>query len=176
MQSAVAPLADKMKYNRAVVVHLGFARRARSGAVGVLVPTIEHSQIGLLWLEHNKLEGAAPAGHSLFSCYFEEGGLDTIQPPSDEHFIEVAQKFVTKLFPEVDGAPDMTNVTRWEVAIPRTAPGVYKAIHETKSRLDPASRIQLAGDYLTCTGQNSAIFWGQSAADSIVKHAQAARP
>lgn len=167
---AMSPLAERLKYNRAVVVQLGYARRTRTQALGVLVPTIEHAHIGLVWLDHNKLAETAPPGHSLVTCYFEEGGLDALSDATDETFIAMAEAFATKLFPELEGARDMASVVRWERAIPNPAPGVYRAIHEMKQRLDPAFPIQLAGDYFTCTGQNSAIHWGQVAAANLQRH------
>jgi hypothetical protein len=54
------------------------------------------------------------------------------------------------------------------MAIPNPATGVYKAIHAMKQRIDPADAIQLAGDYFTCTGQNSAIHWGRKAAENVL--------
>ena len=165
---AVAPLAQRLTYNRAAVVHLGYRKRTTSKAIGVLVGTAEHAQIGLLWLEHNKLAESAPEGHSLFSVYFETAGLDSIAPVDDERLIVIGRQFVEKLFAEVAGCLDLQRVTRWQRAIANPAPGVYRAVHEMKSRLDPTSRIQLAGDYLTCTGQNSAAHWGAIAADNLI--------
>ena len=37
-----------------------------------------------------------------------------------------------------------------------------------KTRLDASDPVQLAGDYFTCTGQNSAIFYGQAAARTLL--------
>lgn len=167
---AMAPLADRLAYNRTVIVQLGYARRTQTDALGVLVPTVEHPHIGLVWLDHNKLSETAPPGHSLVTCYFEEGGLDSVTPPLDETFVSIAEAFVTRLFPELKGSRDMVSVMRWRRAIPNPAPSVYRAIHAMKQQLDPASPIQLAGDYFTCTGQNSAIHWGQAAAANLQRH------
>lgn len=166
---AMAPLAEPLTYNRAVLVHLGFRKRTSTQALGVLVGTVEHPQIALVWLEHNKLPEAAPAGHSLFTIYFEESGLDSVEPNIDSRFVNIALAFVTRLFPEIAGECDLQQVVRWQRAIPHPAPGIYAAIHQMKLRLDPSARIQLAGDYFTCTGQNSAIHWGKVAADNLIR-------
>jgi oxygen-dependent protoporphyrinogen oxidase len=170
LAEVLTPLAQVLRYNRAVVVSLGFTKRTSTAALGVLVATIEHPQIGLVWLDHNKLPETAPPNHSLVTCYFEDGGLDSVVPDTDAHFTDIAESFVTRLFPELAGSRDMAAVIRWDRAIPNPAPGVYRAIHEMKQRLDPASPIQLAGDYFTCTGQNSAIHWGGVAADNLINH------
>ncbi|VWX50216.1 NAD(P)/FAD-dependent oxidoreductase [Novosphingobium sp. 9U] len=170
MAEVIAPLDRVLHYNRAVNVYLGYTRRTNTQALGVLVPVVEHPNIGLVWLDHNKLAETAPGGHSLITCYFEEGGLDQLAARSDADFVEIAQRLVERLFPELAGTRDMAEVLRWDRAIPNPAPGVYKAIHTMKHRLDPASPIQLAGDYFTCTGQNSAIHWGQVAAGNLIHH------
>ncbi|MGE4431525.1 MAG: NAD(P)/FAD-dependent oxidoreductase [Sphingobium sp.] len=167
---AMGDLARQFQYNRAVLVHLGYAKRTRTDSAGVIVPTVEHPQIGLVWLEHNKIEEAAPKGHSLITLYFEESGIDDLQPGDDAQFIAVARAFAEKLYPELAGHIDMEAITRWDRAIPNPAPGIYAAIHAMKQRLDPASPIQPAGDYFTCTGQNSAIHWGRRAAENLIRH------
>ncbi|MEE4453065.1 protoporphyrinogen/coproporphyrinogen oxidase [Novosphingobium resinovorum] len=164
----IGPLAARMAYNRAVNVYLGYSRRTATKALGVLVPVAAHPHIGLVWLDHNKLAETAPEGHSLITCYFEEGGLDALRGSDDAAFVDIADRFVTRLFPELGGSREMVQVVRWDQAIPNPAPGVYTAIHRMKQQLDPADPIQLAGDYFTCTGQNSAIHWGQVAARNII--------
>lgn len=166
----IAPLNKIMRYNRAVNVYLGYAQRTRTDALGVLVPVVEHENIGLVWLDHNKLPETAPVGHSLITCYFEEGGLDQLTDVGDAGFIDIAEQLVLRLFPELAGTRDLAEVVRWERAIPNPAPGVYTGVHRMKQLLDPSDPIQLAGDYFTCTGQNSAIHWGQVAARNIVRH------
>ncbi|SCW72025.1 Protoporphyrinogen oxidase [Sphingobium faniae] len=167
---AMAELAAQYRYNRAVLVHLGYSKQTLTDAAGIIVPTVEHPQIGLVWLEHNKIEDAAPKGHSLITLYFEESGIDDLQPGDDSQFIAVARQFAERLYPELAGHLDMEAITRWDQAIPNPAPGIYTAIHAMKQRLDPASPIQPAGDYFTCTGQNSAIHWGRRAAENLIRH------
>jgi protoporphyrinogen/coproporphyrinogen III oxidase len=56
------------------------------------------------------------------------------------------------------------------VALPQTRVGVYQRIAEFTSGIDPTSRIQFAGDYLSQTGQNTAVAWGNRAAANLHKH------
>ena len=168
LQQALTPLARSLAYNRARLVHLGFHNRPQSRAIGILVGAAAHPQIGLIWLEHNKLPAAAPPGHALITAYFDESGLDSVQPDTDARLAEIALAFVTRLFPELTDSCDLRHVVRWELGIPNPSPGIYKMVNELKARLDPDSRIQLAGDYFTCTGQNSAIHWGNNAADRLI--------
>ena len=63
-----------------------FRRRTRSRAPGVLVGTVKHSRISLVLLEHNKLPEATLATHSLPTVYFDNRGLDAVQPNTDDRF------------------------------------------------------------------------------------------
>jgi oxygen-dependent protoporphyrinogen oxidase len=163
-------LGETLRYNRAWVVQLGYRAKPQSKVVGVLLPQAEQPEIGLLWLEHNKNPDRAPAGHALFSVYSDEAANDRCYPQSDESLIVLGRRLVEGLFPELQGQLDVTLVTRWPCAIPNPAAGIYKDIFAMKSRVDAADPVQLAGDYFTCTGQNSAIHYGKRAAAHIIAH------
>ena len=77
---------------------------------------------------------------------------------------------ITRLFPEVEGSVDFSYVRRWSPALPHTRRGAYRAIGEFAATIDPESRIQFAGDYLSQTGQNTAVAWGNRAAENLTAH------
>ncbi|MWV27763.1 FAD-dependent oxidoreductase [Aurantiacibacter rhizosphaerae] len=171
MAEVAKPLASRIEYNRGFLVHLGYSVKPKTRSVGVMVPTVENPYIALIWLEHNKGEDdITPPGHGLFTVYFDEAALDDVKSGSDEEYGKIAADYLEKLYPELKGHQDMMAVSRWNLAIPHPTPGHYRAVNEMKGRIDPAGPIQLAGDYFTTTGQNSAIHWGQRAADNIIKH------
>jgi protoporphyrinogen/coproporphyrinogen III oxidase len=162
-------LADNLRYNRGLVVHLGYSRRPSCPAIGLLLPAREQAQIGLIWLEHNKNPDRVPSGHSLFSVYFDEAVNDRYFTRDDDELVSLTSGFVQELFPQLHGTLDLTHVTRWPLAIPNPAPGIYKQVHTMKNRIDPKDRIQYAGDYFTCIGQNSAIHYGRLAAENLIR-------
>jgi oxygen-dependent protoporphyrinogen oxidase len=163
-------LGRNLKYNRAWVAQLGYRRKPNTNIVGALIPTAENPAVGLLWLEHNKNHDRAPPGHALFTVYSDECANDEYYVKDDEALLQFATDFVENLFPEIRGGRDAVQVTRWPCAIPNTATGIYKDMFAMKARMDPADTVQFAGDYLTCTGQNSAIYYGKRAAQNILKH------
>lgn len=163
------PLADQLRYNRGLVVQLGYASRPACRALGLLLSAREHAQIGLIWLEHNKNVDRAPAGQALFSVYFDEAVNDQYFDRDDAQLIALAGGYLEQLFPAMRGTRHLAHVTRWPLAIPNPAPGVYTHLRAMKSRIDPHDRIQYAGDYLTCVGQNSAIYYGRIAAQNLLR-------
>lgn len=164
------PLATDLTYNRGLVVQLGYTHKPALPAIGILLPTVEQNEIGLIWLEHNKNPDRAPAGHALFSVYFDDAVCDDFGQRTDEALIAFCHGYLARLFPELAAALHMSHVTRWPMAVPNPATGTYAQVAQMKQRIDPADRIQYAGDYFTCTGQNSAIYWGRRAAENLLAH------
>src|SRR6202012_2821640 len=89
---------------------------------------------------------------------------------SDEELIARSMETVLRLSRELRGTVVFPYVRRWPVALPETRVGVYQRIAEFTSNIDPASRIQFAGDYLSQTGQDTAVAWGNRAAANLQKH------
>lgn len=168
LRTLAGSLGEKLVYNRAWVVHLGYRVAPALKVVGSLIPTTECPEIGLLWLEHNKNPDRVPAGHALFSVYSDEAANHRCFGAPDADLVALATAFVERLFPELRGQQDLTHITRWPCAIPNPSPGIYKEVAAMKSRIDPESPVQIAGDYLTCTGQNSAIYYGKRAAEDLL--------
>ncbi|MDB5971492.1 MAG: Protoporphyrinogen oxidase [Hydrocarboniphaga sp.] len=163
-------LTQTLTYNRGLCIDVGYRLRPRNLAIGLLLGAVEHQQIGLIWAQHNKNPDRVPAGHSLFTVYFDEAINDQYFNAGDESLVDIASTYVERLFPELGGQRDLSHVTRWPLAIPNPAPGYYRQIHEMKARIDPADRLQLAGDYFTCVGQNSAIYYGKQSAERLIRH------
>ena len=165
---AAGALNRKLTYSRVAVVHLGYTKATRSKVLGVFISAREHARISLVWMDHNKLPESAPEGHSLISCYVESALNDDCFGMTDAELIGIGSEYVERLFPELRGTLDMSRVSRWPLAIPFPETGVYTEIHALRQRLNPQDRIQYAGDYFTCTGQNSAIYYGTQAARHLL--------
>jgi oxygen-dependent protoporphyrinogen oxidase len=165
---AAGKLGEIARYNRGIVVHVGYSTRPECPAVGLLLGAVEHDEIGLIWLEHNKNTDRVPIGHALFTVYFDEAVADRCLDLPDDELVGIGSALLEMLFPELKGRRDLSHVTRWPLANLNPAPGVYRELHTMKLRLDPLDRVQLAGDYLTCVGQNSAVYYGKTAADRLL--------
>lgn len=163
-------LAETIRYNRGLCIDVGYSVRPANPAIGLLLGVVEHSEIGLIWAQHNKNPDRVPAGHSLFTIYFDEAVNDQYFDASDTALVAIAHAYIEKLFPELLGHRDLCHVSRWPLAIPNPAPGYYQKIHAMKARIDPADCVQLAGDYFTCVGQNSAIYYGRQSAERLLQH------
>jgi oxygen-dependent protoporphyrinogen oxidase len=173
-QPALARLGSELQYSAGINVALGFSRPPKTDCFLVLLPRKEDSEICMLIIESNKAADRAPAGHGLITVCWEMGAAADWIDRSDEEIIERSLKTVERVLPELSETLDMTFVRRWPICLPRTKPGVYRAIGDFCAAIDPTAPIQFAGDWLSQTGQNTAVAWGQRAAANLVAHGPAA--
>ena len=171
-QTLAGELDQRLEYSRGLCVHLGYSRCTESRVIGVMVPPREHRQIALLWLEHNKDRASVPAGHSLFTAYFDDACGDDCFSMSDAELTAMAGAYVESLFPELAACRDAAHISRWPMAIPHTRLGVYSAMAELKNKINRNDCIQFAGDYLSMTGQESALYSGRLAADNLLERSR----
>lgn len=166
----VKPLNDALHYIPGICVHLGYSKQTHSKALMVLVSSKELPEITLLWLDHNKTNDRAPAGHSLFYLYYDDAVADQASIRSDQQLIDQCNGIIEKLYPELRDTLDMSLVSRWDAAVPSPETGIYKRMHQVRQNLDDNDngRVQLAGDYLSCVGQNTAVHYGNEAARKLI--------
>ena len=163
-------LNDTLRFTQAINVAIGTTRPANTPAFLVQLPAAEDTEICMIIVENNKAPDRAPAGHGLLSVSWEMSAAAAWMQRSDDEVVARSLQTVLRLFPELQGTVDFTYVRRWPLALPQTRVGVYQRIAEFTSNIDPASRVQFAGDYLSQTGQNTAVAWGNRAAANLHEH------
>jgi oxygen-dependent protoporphyrinogen oxidase len=169
-QSLLRPLHQKVKYTSAITVALGFTNKPNSRSLVLTLPSCESPEVALIFLDHNKCPDRAPEGRYLINTHWESDASKANFHCSDENLVKRTLKVVLAYFPEMEGSLEMSHVARWDKALPLTAPGVYRAISAFNSSLNPASRLQFAGDFMSAAGQNTAVNFGERAAENLNKH------
>lgn len=165
-----APLAERLRYNRGLCVHLGYRAATRTKTLMVMMPPSEQLEIALFFLEHNKSPDRAPAGHSMITVFFDESAIDRPWSLDDAALVAQTTATVEKVLPELAGQLEMSQVTRWSPGLSNPVQGVYKAMQALNRSVDPADRVQLVGDYRSTAGQNSAVAWGNKVARDLIRH------
>ena len=166
------PLNRILRYTRVLSVSVGASVLVPTKSFMLLLPNCEEPNIATYFLEHNKSDDRAPAGHSLITAYHEVSISETMWDWSDERIIEQTLASLYRLFPVLRGKVDMTHLKRWDVALPLMKIGGFGEISRLNEQRDKASRIQFAGDYLSAAGQNTAVAFGVEASRNIIAHRQ----
>ena len=162
------PINGGLSYTQAITVAVGTRIPPRTPAFLVQMPAIEDEDLALLFVEHNKAPDLVPAGHGLIGCDWSANSSARWFEQADEAIVARTLKTIEKVFPELAGQVDFTHVTRWRHALPCTKTGAYGLIAAFNAGLDPASRIQFAGDYMSGAGQNTAVEFGNRAAAALL--------
>lgn len=167
-QPLLQPLCEHMRYTRAITVSIGASVVVPDKSFVVFVPYCEERHMATIFLEHNKCDDRAPQGHSLFTVYLEADASEASWGLSDEAIVERTLAYLYRLYPMLRGTVDMSHVKRWDKALPLMKIGGYSKVAQLHASLDPAAPIQLAGDYLSGAGQNTAVEFGTRAARRLI--------
>jgi protoporphyrinogen oxidase len=151
------------------VIHLGYSARTWQNPYVVAIPEKEMSDISAIFLEHNKAPGRAPDGHSLITVYYWTSAVARLQQLSDEEITAEAGGVIERLFPELEGQCDMTNVSYYPRAAHYGSTGYYKILADFLNSHPIDDPIQMAGDYMSIAGQETAVYWGGQAAHNIIQ-------
>ena len=169
-RSDLSPLAEIYQCNRGLCVHLGYKAATHTKALMAMMPPSENKEISLFFFEHSKGPDRAPPGHSMITVFFDDTAADRPWALSDEALIRDTAANVEKILPELAGHLEMSHVTRWPLGLTNPGPGSFKAIHAVNQKLNPADRVQYAGDYRSTAGQNSAVACGNNVARDLIRH------
>jgi oxygen-dependent protoporphyrinogen oxidase len=165
--ASLGPLNERLRFTKAINVAIGTTRPADTPAFLIQLPRNDDREICMIIVENNKAPDRAPSGHGLVSVSWEMSGAAEWFHRRDEEIVERSLQTVLRLFPALEGTIDFTFVRRWPIALPHTRPGVYQAIGTFAASVDQQARIQFAGDWLSQTGQNTAVAWGNRAAENL---------
>jgi oxygen-dependent protoporphyrinogen oxidase len=135
-----------------------------------LIPPSEDPEVALFFLNHNQHPDRAPAGHGLFTFYYEMAAASARADDPDAVLVERACQPVFSLFPELRGTVDFAHVHRWRLGLPHVKVGAFAEIARFVDTLPGASPIRFARDYMSETGMNTAVAHGRRAADSTARH------
>jgi oxygen-dependent protoporphyrinogen oxidase len=164
----LGPLNDSLGYTQCVSVAIGTTRPPDCPAFLTMFPSVEDPDIALIFLDHNKAPGRAPAGHGLLSCLWETGASERLIDRPDEELVGRTLVTVFDVFPELRGSVGFTDVTRWRRALPFTRIGAYQDIGRLNAMLQPTSPVQYAADFMSAAGQNTAVEFGNRAARNLI--------
>jgi protoporphyrinogen oxidase len=161
--------ADHLRNVKLISVSLGYATTTKSKAYAVQVPTVEDPNSLLIFLQHNKAPDRVPDGHSLITIYTDTLVTDSYLPKDDAEIVEWAAGTVEKLMPELAGHRDLEVVTRWPKAGYLATPGFWRRSSVLLEALPEDGPVQVAGDLFGAGSMESAVRWGEVAAQRLLK-------
>lgn len=158
---------ENLDYSTCVVVSLGVGRAPAETASMVLVPRDIEPDLCVVGLGHNLAPGRAPAGAGMLTAFWMSGWSERHLADSDEDLVALTRQTLGRLFPGWADDVRASAVARWKPAVVASRVGTYAELVEFHARVDPRSRIQLAGDYHAQTSVNASVAAGAQAAERL---------
>lgn len=160
--------AEHLRNVKLISVSLGYRARTRSRAYIVQVPTVEQKDALLIFMQHNKAPDRVPDGHSLVTIYTDTLATDAYLARDDAEIVDWASGVVESLCPELTGHRDLAVVTRWPRAGYLATPGFWRRSAALLDALPVDGRVQVAGDLFGAGSMESAVRWGELAAQRLI--------
>ena len=163
-----AELLKATKDSGCVSVQLTYGRCTDTEPFLIMVPTASSPKVGTLFVKHVKASEHASAGASLITAFIPLHSDDESAGWSDECLIGVVRDLVERVFPELRGHRRAARLKRWAYASHQGEVGYYTALQQFLDRYPAHESVQVAGDYLATSGQESAVVTGMNAAKRIL--------
>jgi protoporphyrinogen/coproporphyrinogen III oxidase len=169
-------VVEGIEYSSCVDVHLGLSAPPAEPSMLIEVPSREEPDLCVIVLDHNRAPGRAPDGKGLVTSYWHTAWSDEQWERSDSEVVDAALPAIDRILPGVAGSVEFAHVSRWRPAVVMSRPGTYRDLTRFTAATDPASRVQLCGDYLSASTTNASLCSGERAAERLVASRQTTSP
>jgi protoporphyrinogen oxidase len=166
MPAVQRALYDGIEYTALVNVGLGLAHRPHVPYAYILVAPCESRELIGVIADHVKAPGRAPDDKGLITITIDgrSAWARAHAGEPDQVFIDKALELVRPYYGDLRGEIEEHVVARWDKVVPVMSPGYFKRIAAYERAIDPADRVQFAGDLDPVAGLNAALVSGQKAA------------
>ncbi|HEX5805945.1 MAG TPA: NAD(P)/FAD-dependent oxidoreductase [Macromonas sp.] len=159
---------EGIEYSRSVNVHLGLSDLPNHPEMYVMVPKRESPDLTTVFLDHRKAPDRAPAGKAMLSVFLNAQWCADRYSTSDQQVLDEVLGKLQPYFGVLDSKIEQALVQRWDNCALLVKPGIFARMHAFKQAIDPAAKVQLAGDYAPFSSINTAIISGEAAAVRLV--------
>jgi protoporphyrinogen/coproporphyrinogen III oxidase len=157
------------EYSTIMVGHLGLTSPPDIDADFLQIPSCENPALVNMYFPHKISTTVAPPGKSMAVGYFSTTWSAARMAHSDEQIVAEMIPHFEQIVPGISRTVEMTNVERWSPALFLSKPGSYQAMAAFQKEINPAARVQLAGDYFSFTSTNASAASGHIAARRLVE-------
>jgi oxygen-dependent protoporphyrinogen oxidase len=169
-------ILNGIAYTSSMHVHFGLKRASAETSSMVYTTPNLHQGLGVTFFEHNKGPGRAPAGKGLLSTYWHGDWSARHWDLDDDKVITEARATAASVFPDALGDPDnidMQFVSRARHCVVLNDPGRCREQARLVALCHPTARVQLAGDYFSCSSTNTSLHVGEVAARRLIANRDA---
>lgn len=158
---------ESTEYIASVNTHIALSRRPANPATYIMVSPKENADLCGVIVDHQKAEGRAPPDKGMVTVFCRTEWCRKNMDASDEAVLSQVLGFIKPYYGDLkDDVADYA-IGRWPRVVPVMKPGRFKQTLAYERSIDPAARVQLAGDLDPIGGVNAALVSGKKAAARI---------
>jgi protoporphyrinogen oxidase len=158
---------ESTEYIASVNTHLALSQRPDNPATYIMVSPRENRDLSGCIVDHLKANNRVPEGKGMITVFCRhEWCLEHLEASDDAILAEVFE-FLRPYYGELEPTLEDYEIGRWHQVVPIMRQGRFKAIDAYMRSIDPAARVQLAGDLGPIPGVNAALVSGRTAAERV---------
>jgi len=160
-----------LSYSVDLVVSFALSRAPAIDTTLVLVPESMDAELAALVIDNRKGSGRAPEGKGMVTSHFVSAWGERLHNSPDDDVVAEAKRSVEKIVPEVGTSFEFANIERWPRAATMSEVGTYRQLAGFMADIDPRSRVQLCGDYMSLSSVNVAVATAKVAVQNLLDRA-----
>ena len=166
---------EDTEYIASVNSHIALSRRPENPATYIMCSPREQPDLCGVIVDHLKANGRCPPDQGMLTTFCRhEWCLEHLDAP-DEVIIEKVLGFIEPYYGDLSSDVADHEIGRWRNVVPIMKQGRFKAVDAFLRSIDPAARVQLAGDLVSpIPGVNAALVSGIAAGERIARQSPSA--
>jgi protoporphyrinogen oxidase len=154
-------------YIASVNTHIALSKRPANPATYIMVSPRENADLSGCIVDHLKARNRVPDGKGMITVFCRhEWCLEHLEA-SDEVVLGEVFKFLEPYYGNLESTLEDYEIGRWRRVVPIMSKGRFKSVDAYMRSVDPAARVQFAGDLGPIPGVNAALVSGKAAAERI---------
>lgn len=154
---------ERTEYISSVNTHIALRKRPANPATYIMASAKEQPHLCGVIVDHLKARGRVPPGKGMITTFCSDDWCKANLATPDAEVLDQVLGFLKPYYGDLSGDVEDVMIGRWERVVPIMAPGRFKQVAEYQRSIDPAARVQFAGDLVPIGGVNAALVSGDGA-------------
>ena len=168
MNAVQADFYRNTTYISAVDTHLALRKQPSNPATYIMVSQRESPDLCGVIVDHKKAAKRVAAGKGMMTVFCSDEWSKAHMEASNASILAQVLGFLKPYYGDLTQDVEDYEIARWPIVVPKMKQGRFKQIVAYEKSIDPAARVQFAGDLDPISGVNAALVSGRKAAERVI--------
>ncbi len=151
------------KYISSVNTHLALSKRPANPATYIMASPKEQPDLCGVIVDHLKARGRAPDDKGMITAFCRDEWCKANLETPQAQIVDQVLRFLKPYYGDLSNDIEDVMIGRWARVVPVMAQGRFKQVAQYQKSVNPAARVQFAGDLEPIGGVNAALVSGDKA-------------